>query len=149
MKNLEKLVRDFNSTTLPKAQWTHEAHLTVAIWYCKNYDNEKALSRLRFHIKSYNTSVGTPNSDTQGFHETLTRFWLLVAAMFVNSNPDKSFEETAQTFVTSPWASRSLSLNYYSYEVLFSLEARKNWVEPDLQKLPIENELAYLSEKNT
>ncbi|WP_255065512.1 hypothetical protein [Lacihabitans sp. LS3-19] len=143
MKDFEYLVKRFNKCSLPKEQWTHEAHLVVAIWYCKNYALEKALNLLRFQIKFYNTSVGTPNSHTRGYHETLTRFWLLIAAMFVKSYSGKSFEETADAILASPFANRGLALDYYSQEVLFSLKARKSWVEPDLQKLPLDNETCF------
>ena len=146
MTNVEKIVCDFNNAILPKSEWTHEAHLVVAIWYCKNYDLEKALNLLRFHIKTYNNTVGTPNSDSQGYHETLTRFWLLIASMFVCSHPDLSFEEAAESFISSPWSSRSLPLNYYNHETLFSKYARKNWVEPDLQKLSIDNNCSFPTE---
>ena len=76
MSDYEDLVAKFNSSILSKEKWTHEAHLIVAIWYCKSYDLSKALNLLRYHIKSFNLSVGTPNTDSQGYHETLTRFWL-------------------------------------------------------------------------
>ena len=148
MSDYQDLVAKFNSCTLPKEKWTHEAHLIVAVWYCKNYELPKALNLLRYYIKTFNVSVGTPNSETQGYHESLTRFWLLIAAMFVKNNPEKSFEETAEAFVASTWASRSLALNYYSNEVLFSLKARKEWVESDLQKLPQDNETAFHVEKH-
>ena len=148
MANLEKLVSDFNTATLPKSEWTHEAHLVVAIWYCKNYNLEKALNLLRFHIKTYNIAVGTHNSDSQGYHETLTRFWLLIASMYVNSHPELNFEETANGFVDSLLASRTLAMNYYSNGTLFSLNARKNWVEPDLQKLALENETSFPMEQH-
>ncbi|WP_255080047.1 hypothetical protein [Lacihabitans sp. CCS-44] len=148
MSDYEDLVTKFNSCTLPKEKWTHEAHLIVAIWYCKSYDLPKALNLLRFHIKSFNLSVGTPNTDSQGYHETLTRFWLLVAANFVNLNKEKSFEETAETFINSDWASRSLALRFYSKDDLFSSKARNEWLEPDLEKLPIDNEVAFPLEKH-
>lgn len=148
MSDLEDLIAKFNSCSLPKEKWTHEAHLIVAIWFCKTYDLPKALNLLRYQIKTYNISVGTPNSDTQGYHETLTRFWLLIAANFVKLNETKTFEETAEAFINSNWASRSLALDYYSHEVLFSLKARKGWIESDLQKLPQDNETAFLLEKH-
>ena len=144
MSDYEILVGEFTSCTLPKEKWTHEAHLIMAIWYCKTYDLPKALDLLRYHIKTYNISVGTPNSDTQGYHETLTRFWLLIAANFAKLNETKTFDETAEAFVSSEWASRNMAFNYYTKETLFSLKARKSWVGPDLEKLPIENEMAFL-----
>lgn len=148
MSDYEDLVTKFNSCTLPKEKWTHEAHLVVAIWYCKTYDLPKALNLLRYHIKTYNISVGTPNSDTQGYHETLTRFWLLIAANFVNLNEEKSFEKTAEAFINSSWASRSLALDFYNKDGLFSTKARKEWLEPDLEKLPIDTQTAFSSEKH-
>ena len=146
MNDLEDLVAKFKSCSLPKEKWTHEAHLIVAIWFCKTYELPKALNLLRYQIKAYNISVGTPNSDSQGYHETLTRFWLLMAANFVKLNETKTFEVTAEAFINSNWASRNLAFNYYTKETLFSLKARKSWVEPDLQKLPIENGLVFLPE---
>lgn len=60
MSKLEDIVDKFNSQILPKENWTHEAHLTVAIWYCKSYDMRKALDLLRYHIKTYSISVVMP-----------------------------------------------------------------------------------------
>jgi hypothetical protein len=148
MSDYQDLVDKFNSCTLLKDKWTHEAHLIVAVWYCKTYDLPKALDLLRNQIKAYNLSVGTPNSDTQGYHETLTGFWLLIAANFVKLNATKTFEETALAFVNSDWANRNLALNYYTKETLFSVEARKYWVEPDLEILPMRNESVFPLEKH-
>lgn len=148
MSDYDELVAKFNSCSLTKEKWTHEAHLIVAIWYCKSYDLPKALNLLRYHIKTFNISVGTPNSDTQGYHETLTRFWLLVAANFVTLNEEKSFEDTAEAFINSHWASRTLAFSFYNKDNLFSTKARKEWVEPDLEKLPIENEITFALEKH-
>lgn len=137
MRDYEDLVEKFNACTLPKEKWTHEAHLIVGVWFCKNFEFPKALDLLRYHIKTYNVSAGTPNTDSQGYHETLTRFWLLIVANFVKLNATKTFEETAEAFVNSDWASRNLALGFYSHEVLFSLKARKESVEPDLQNMPM------------
>ena len=147
MSKLEDIVDKFNSQTLTKEKWTHEAHLTVASWYCKSYDMPKALDLLLYHIKICNISVGTPNSDTQGYHETLTRFWLIIAANYVCLNQEKSFYETADTFENSDWENRNLALVFYSKEILFSIEARQNWVEPDLAKLTNVIEMAVWPEK--
>ncbi|MGB0175731.1 MAG: hypothetical protein ACPF9D_01105, partial [Owenweeksia sp.] len=68
---------------LPKPEWTHEAHLVVAIWYSSLYPFEEALSLVRQNITAHNESVGTPNTDTEGYHETITRFWLMVARHFL------------------------------------------------------------------
>ncbi len=56
------LILEFNKGTLPKSKWNHEAHLVVSLWYCIEYDSEKALNKLREKIRYYNEAVGTPNT---------------------------------------------------------------------------------------
>jgi hypothetical protein len=52
MSDLEDLIAKFNSCSLPKEKWTHEAHLIVAVWFCKTYELPKALNLLRYQIKT-------------------------------------------------------------------------------------------------
>lgn len=77
----------------------------------------------------------------------MTRFWLLIAAQYVCRNQEIFFNETADAFVSSDWANRNLALVFYSKEILFSIEARQNWVEPDLAKLTNVIEMAVWPEK--
>jgi len=44
------VVEKFNNVTLPKSEWTHHAHLTVALWYVDNYEFDDAVCRLKFGI---------------------------------------------------------------------------------------------------
>ncbi len=60
--------------TLPHTDWTHAAHVAVAACYAVRH-GAAALYWTRAGIARYNTAVGTPNTDTSGYHETLTRFW--------------------------------------------------------------------------
>jgi hypothetical protein len=39
---IEALVREFETCTLPRPQWTHNAHLTVALWYLLNHSGQEA-----------------------------------------------------------------------------------------------------------
>jgi hypothetical protein len=132
---IEHLITRFRTQTLPISEWTHEAHLLVAIWFTQNYALAEAVCYLRSGIITYNYSVGTENSPQKGYHETLTLFWARVANYFVKNNPTESLETLANQFIQSELASRELPLQYYSREVLFSTTARAFWVEPDLQKL--------------
>ena len=66
----------FCSRTLPKAQWTHEAHLRVGLWHLLNHSAEEALRLMRQRIKTYNLATGGQNTDDAGYHETITRFFL-------------------------------------------------------------------------
>lgn len=129
---LDTFISQFQSKTLPKEQWTHEAHFVAALWYVI-YEPDAALDLMRVAIKSYNESRGGRNTDTEGYHETLTALYLNTIRDFatqysiVNYSPD-----SVAVLLQQPFIDRSFPLSLYSKARLFSVEARKTWVEPDL-----------------
>ncbi|MEO7245275.1 MAG: hypothetical protein ABIX12_09030 [Rubrivivax sp.] len=74
--DIEAFVREFERGTLPKARWTHEVHLLIALWYLDTHEVDAALPIVRQRIRAYNDAVGTVNSDSSGYHESLTRLYL-------------------------------------------------------------------------
>lgn len=44
---IEALVRSFEDLTLPRPEWTHHAHLTVALWYLRRHPRPEATRRIR------------------------------------------------------------------------------------------------------
>lgn len=125
------LIEQFLAKTLPKTQWTHEAHLRVGLWHVVNYGTEEAMSLLRERIRAYNESVGTQNTDTSGYHESITRFYVLIITKFLCSvNRNVSIDQMSDQLITA-YGDRNLPLKYYSREKLFSTEARLHWLEPD------------------
>jgi hypothetical protein len=129
------LVRGFDGCTLPREEWTHNAHLTVALWYLLQYDWPEASGRVRRGIKRYNAAHGIVNTPTGGYHETLTLFWLRRVRSFLEGerNEGRSLVSLANALAAS--ADKNLPLAYYTRERLFSPEARNAWVEPDLKTL--------------
>ena len=134
-KEVNALIERFEKRKLPKLEWTHEAHLVVAIWYCNQYHLEEALDLVRNYIIKHNESVGTENSDTEGYHETITRFWLIMARQFLREIKESPLAEKCNALINSEMGKSSYPLTYYSKELLFSVKARHNWVEPDLKAL--------------
>lgn len=130
---LDHLIERFEERTLPKMEWTHEAHLAVAIWYLSNHSFEDALSLVREKITHHNESVGTPNTDSEGYHETITRFWLLVADRFLLGKNRLKITDNCNSLITSTEGLSSHPLQYYAETTLFSVKARQSWVEPDLR----------------
>jgi hypothetical protein len=133
---LHFLIERFEKRQLPKVEWTHEAHLAVAIWYLTHYTFDEALALVRKNITDHNTSVGTPNSRNEGYHETITRFWLSTAKHFLAERQLLTVTENVNAFITSDKGQSSYPLHYYNSSTLFSVYARQHWVEPDLQHLP-------------
>jgi len=135
MAEIRHLIDRFENQKLPKVEWTHEAHLVVAIWYCSKNNTQDALKQVRSYITAHNCSVGTPNTDTEGYHETITKFWLHMAQLFIQTNPSDSIEESTNNFINSSVGKSDYPLDFYSKSLLFSVHARHHWIEPDIKRL--------------
>jgi hypothetical protein len=132
---LEHLAQRFSDRTLPKAEWTHAAHLRVGLWHVLHHGPEEALRLLRERIRAYNEVVGVPNTDHGGYHETITRFYLRQIAHFVDqADRSRPINELADALVAA-LGDKGLLFEFYSRQRLDSVEARRRWVEPDLQPL--------------
>ncbi len=70
--DIEALVSQFQTSTLPREKWTHRAHLTVAFWYLTHEPIRDAIQTIRVGIQRYNAAKGIMMSLTSGYHETLT-----------------------------------------------------------------------------
>ncbi len=80
---VERVVAGFTDGTLPHAEWTHRAHLTVALWYATHHEAAEALDLVRAGILRLNAAHGVPTTPTRGYHETITRFYMRVVRHFV------------------------------------------------------------------
>ncbi|MBC7891932.1 MAG: hypothetical protein H7Y12_06975 [Sphingobacteriaceae bacterium] len=128
------LVNEFLARSLPKSDWTHEAHLSVGLWHLRQYGFDEALTRMREGICAYNEAIGTANTTNSGYHETLTQFWLRVLdAQQREADAETAFADGLSRILDSSWVDRTLALRYYRRETLFSPLARATWVGPDLQ----------------
>jgi hypothetical protein len=134
-EDVARLIEGFKSRTLPPALWTHEAHLITGLWFNYTYSELEAVCFLRSGIISYNISSGGENTPEKGYHETLTLFWCRILNTFVKKNGSLKFVDLCDRFLKSESSSKELPLQYYSREVLFSLQARATWVSPNLQEL--------------
>jgi hypothetical protein len=64
--------------TLPRADWTHEAHLAAIAAILLDYPQVRPEADMPGIISGYNVAVGGVNDDTQGYHETITQFLSLI-----------------------------------------------------------------------
>jgi hypothetical protein len=129
------LLRRFHDRTLPREEWTHAAHLTVALWHLLEYDWAEAVSRVRLGIQRHNAAHGIRTTPTGGYHETLTLFWVRRVRAFLEEGRNEARSLVALANDLSDALDSRLPLEYYTRERLFSSEARAAWVEPDLKSL--------------
>ncbi|QEX16096.1 hypothetical protein FRZ44_13880 [Hypericibacter terrae] len=130
------VVEQFRVRTLAKPRWTHRAHLTVGLWFVINRPARQVLDELREAISRYNEAVGTANTDSDGYHETITAFYLWAIRKFVReAAPGLSLLDLTNNLLVSRYAAGSFPFGYYSRDRLLSVAARRSWVDPDLAPL--------------
>ena len=123
--------------TLPRPEWTHEAHLAATMYLLLKRPDLDLDAQLPDIIRTYNESVGGVNSDTEGYHETITRVFLRGARLFLaEADTSEPLHQVANELLLSPMGRRDWPLRFYSPERLFSVEARRDFVVPDLAALP-------------
>ena len=132
---LTDLIARFHDVTIPAPEFTHAAHLVVGLWHAATFDEAQALTRMRAGIYRLNDFHGTPNTDTRGYHETITRAYLILLAQFARARPGATVASLAQSLLGSGLAARDALMTFYSRALLMSVEARREWVEPDLRPL--------------
>jgi hypothetical protein len=119
----------FERGKLPKAIWTHAAHLAVATWYLVTFPEGKAIDRVRTGIRHYNECVGTANTEDSGYHETLTIFWLKMIGRFLEETGTAGGKlDEVRRVVDEFSGRRDLFRQYYSFDVVGSRQARARWV---------------------
>jgi hypothetical protein len=127
---VETVVRGFEACTTKPSEFTHGAHLTVALWYLSGLTLAEATERMRAGLLRFLNHYGE-----QGYNETITIFWLRLAQRFLDDAPRESpIHELANLLMATRNNSR-LVYDYYSKELLSSTEAKAQWVEPDLRPL--------------
>jgi hypothetical protein len=135
-QQIEAIALAFLDRTLPKSAWTHAAHFASVMWLIvKRPDVDVTVAMPQF-IRAYNAVTGTVNSETSGYHETITQASIRAARSFCNTAGDYSLAERCNMLMSSPLGKSGWILRHWSKELLFSPEARRAWVEPDLRPLP-------------
>lgn len=123
--------------TLPRPEWTHEAHLAATTYLLLKHPEIDVDVELPGLIRRYNESVGGVNSDSEGYHDTITRAYLHGIRLFLSeADTAEPIHELVNELLHSPMGKRDWPLRFWSRERLFSVEARRGFVPPDLAAMP-------------
>ncbi len=132
---IEAIILAFEDSTLPRSQWTHSAHLTVALWYLARHPKTVATRIIREGIQRYNAAMKISQTKESGYHETTTLFWVEAVDRFLTEQPDHRSMLSRTNALLQRYDNPGLIFQYYSRDRLMSWEARTNWLEPDLKPL--------------
>ncbi len=134
---IDALAQGFCACTLSKQRWTHGAHFATALWLIRTRPDVQPERDMPDMIRRYNESVGGVNSDSSGYHETITQASLHMARSLLTGLPDDVTPAVAYAaLMASPLGDKDWLFTYWSRNVLMASPARLAWVEPDLTPLP-------------
>jgi hypothetical protein len=130
---IERIARGVRDRSLPKPEWTHAAHFATALWLLRHAPQPRLEEALPSLIRAYNEATGVANTDTEGYHETITFASIAAARALLAAEPaDAPLHEALDRLMSGPLGRSNWPLAYWSKARLFSVEARRAWLEPDL-----------------
>ncbi|ABF53754.1 hypothetical protein [Sphingopyxis alaskensis] len=121
---------------LPRAAWTHEAHLAACLWLLTERPDIDIDAEIAGLIRRFNESVGGVNDDHNGYHDSITRAYVAGVRRFLSETAETALMARVNALLLSDVGRRDWPLRFYSRERLFSVAARRGFVEPDLAPLP-------------
>ncbi len=121
---------------LPREAWTHEAHLGACLWLLTERPDVDVDAEIATIIRRFNESVGGVNDDHGGYHDSITRAYVAGVRLFLSETAETDLAARVNALLRSAMGGRDWPLRFYSRELLFSVAARRAFVEPDLAPLP-------------
>jgi hypothetical protein len=132
---IDAFLAAFEAGTLPKARWTHGAHLLTGACYVHALGEAAATDKMRLCVSRYNLAVGGLNTDSSGYHETITIAWIKVLARLLREAQPITRVDFAALAVARYQSDRSHLQRYYDFDLVASVQARRTWVPPTLASL--------------
>ena len=126
------LVHAFETATIPPSQFTHAAHIAVALSYLDKWPLAAALARMReklFQFTAHNHLVDL-------YHETLTTFWMRLLDHVAQNHYQEVPLWRRINLIVARWGTAAPVQAHYSRELIKSKVARAEWVPPDRLPLP-------------
>jgi hypothetical protein len=122
--------------SLPKEEWTHEAHLAACLWIVTERPEIDPARDMRGIISGYNEAVGGVNDDRNGYHDTITHCFIAGVRNWLKRSDGTTLVERVNGLLLEPEGRRDWPLRFYSHHRLFSVEARRAFIEPDMKGWP-------------
>jgi hypothetical protein len=128
---VDALVQGFESGSLLPSEFSHHAHMAVALSYASRMPEEVALGRMRAGVRKFAAAHGK----SQLYHETLTVFWMRLLSHLSRIYRVDLPLWTRINLIIDRWGTRLPVEAHYSPELIRSDAARSGWIPPD--RLPL------------
>ena len=130
VREIRDVVERFERCDFALAEFTHARHLTVACWYLSTFSRQDALERMQRGLQNFIAHHGK-----QGYHETITRFWMELLAHYLCQCPQAVTLTSKVNEALRQFARKDVLYSFYSRDRVMSDAARAAWIEPDLSPI--------------
>jgi len=124
--------RQFGAGELAPGDFNHRAHLRLGYIHLASHGPIQAVTSFRNALLAYLKYHGL---DPKKFHETLTQAWLMAVWHFMQragvTNGSEDFLQRSSELLDP-----GVMLTHYSRDLLSSEDARKSFIQPDLDPIP-------------
>ena len=127
---IRAIVNGFELCQTEKTAFKHQDHLVVAVAYLQDSTVSAAIERMRNSLMRF---IKYHEVDQRKYNETITVFWFEVVADALAKMPASLNLLERCNRVLQEFPNSALVLDHYSSGLLFSDEARKGFVKPDLR----------------
>ena len=100
-REIEQVVRGFESCETAADDFKHKDHLVVAVWYVHHFGREAALVRMREGLLRF---LAYHEVDPKKYSETTTRFWIERIAHRLDEVGNVSVVEKCNEVLTTDFA---------------------------------------------
>lgn len=126
----------FGDQTLPAKDFTHAAHFATALCLLREHGDQAEIL-MPAMIRAFNVAKGGQNTDTEGYHHTITVASIRAAASFLSYYTQGTLVfNVTNALMQTRLGEKDWLLEYWSKPVLFTQKARKTWVLPDVAPFP-------------
>lgn len=124
----------FEALRVAAEEFDHRAHVRLAYIYLCEMPVDEAHQAMKRALLSFLDHLRVEKGK---YHETITRAWIKAVRYFMDeTEPCVSADEFIDR--NPRLLDPKIMLSHYSAEVLFSPEARRRFVDPDIQAIPPE-----------
>lgn len=121
--------------SLPRGEWTHAAHFALALWVLRRRPELGDVASFRTIIMRLNDAHGTANTNSSGYHHTITVASLRSASVMLAAHREAALPDVLRAMMVGRYGRSDWIFTHWSRDVLFSVPARRGWVDPDIHPL--------------
>ncbi len=129
--HIDHIYAGVQDRSLPKSEWTHCAHLVAGAALIDEVGLASAEQQMPDMIRAYNEATGVENSDSDGYHHTITVFLLRQIDGFLRDQADQPLCLKVTALLQSDLSKPDYLFGFFTKEYLFSVPGRRGWVEPN------------------